>query len=688
MKNEKVIEKFARDFVQEAAAGKIDPIIGRNEETKRVIQILLRRNKNNPVLIGEPGVGKTAVVEGLAQKIAKNDVPESLRDAKIYDLNLTSLIAGAKYRGEFEERLQEIINEAKNSDGKVILFIDEIHMIVGAGKSEGSSDIANILKPLLARGQIKLIGATTLSEYRETIEKDGALERRMQKIIVKEPSIADGITMLRGIKERLELHHGVKIADEAIEAAVNLSNRYITDKYLPDKAIDLIDEASASLRAEIDSIPEELDNLNQQKLKLELDIRSIEDSEKKKLIASELEKINQAQSEMQKKWDQEKAEQKKIEQKRKEIDRLKIKLEEAEAKFDYEAIAILKNGSLPAAQKDLEQLEMAANQNMIHAVIDEDKIIEIISKVTGISNLSLKKNEKEKVMNLESNLQKRVAGQDKAVKLVSDALKRSKANIQDPTKPLGSFLFVGPTGVGKTEISKALALELFDSENALIRLDMSEYMEKHAVSKILGSPPGYIGYDQAGQLSEKVRRNPYSVVLFDEIEKAHPDVLNIMLQILDDGHITDSQGRNINFKNTVIIMTSNIGAMKIINNENFDLETELLKYLKPELINRFDEIIKFQALNTDVSIQIVNKFIQELVQRLETNNMKLFVSEKAKLKIANESYDPQYGARPIKRYIQRNIENLIASHILTNEEVKKINVDVLDNKFIISENML
>jgi ATP-dependent Clp protease ATP-binding subunit ClpB len=681
MKKEKVIEKFARDFVEEARQGKIDPIIGRNEETKRIIQVLLRRNKNNPILIGEPGVGKTAVVEGLAQKIVKNDVPESLRDAKIYDLNLTSLISGAKYRGEFEERLQEIIKEAQESNGKIILFIDEVHMIVGAGKSEGSSDIANILKPLLARGQIKLIGATTLNEYRESIEKDGALERRMQKVLVKEPSIADGITMLRGIKERLELHHGVKIADEAIEAAVNLSNRYITDRYLPDKAIDLIDEASASLRAQIDSIPEELDNLNQQKLKLELDIRSIEDKNKKKDIANQLKIINEKQAQMQESWDREKKEQKLIESKRKEIDQLKIKLDEAEAIYDYETIAMIKNGELPRLQKELDKLEQSQNKSMIHYVIDEDKIIEIISKVTGISNLSLKKNEKDKVLRLEKNLLKNVSGQNQAVKLITETIKRSKANIQDPTKPLGSFLFVGPTGVGKTEISKALANELFDSPKALIRLDMSEYMEKHSISKILGSPPGYVGYDQAGQLSEKVRRNPYSVVLFDEIEKAHPDVLNILLQILDDGQITDSQGRNINFKNTIIIMTSNIAALKIINGEAFNLEEELLKHLKPELINRFDEIIKFNPLNSDIAVQIVIKFIKELEQRLKNNNIVLTLEEEVYQKIAKESYNAQYGARPIKRYIQRNIENIIAEHILQNEKVQAIKVVLENNHF-------
>ena len=651
------LEKYGRDITKAVKDGKVDPVIGRDEEVRSITRILSRKTKNNPVLIGEPGVGKTAIVEGLAQRIVKGDVPNSLKNKTIWELDMGALIAGAKYRGEFEERLKAVLKEIKDSNGEIILFIDEIHMIVGAGALEGAMDAGNMLKPMLARGEILCIGATTLNEYRKYIEKDGALERRFQKVIVQEPSVLDTITILRGLKERFEVHHGVNIKDRALIAAANLSNRYITDRFLPDKAIDLIDEACATIKVQIDSVPTELDTLT------------------RKIIRND--------------WEREKSINDQIKSKKEEISRANFKLEQAENTYDLETAARLRHGTIPKLEKELEELNKQNKNEILSDTVDEEDIAKIISNWTKIPISKLVGGEREKIIHLEENMKKRVKGQDEALKLVSEAIIRSRAGIKDPNRPIGSFIFLGPTGVGKTEVAKTLAYELFDDERHIIRIDMSEYMESHSVSRLVGAPPGYVGYDEGGQLTEAVRRNPYSIVLFDEIEKAHKDVFNILLQILDDGRITDSQGRTVDFKNTIIIMTSNLGSEYILDNEknaNELVMNELKNTFRPELINRIDEIIIFNSLKKDVIGDIVDKIMKEVNDRLKTSYIHVEITNEVKEKIINEAYDPRYGARPIKRYITKNIENLIAHKVIDgNLKVGDTLVVSLDNdNYVIS----
>ena len=604
------LEKYGRDIVKAVKDGKIDPVIGRDEEVRSITRILSRKTKNNPVLIGEPGVGKTAIVEGLAQRIVKGDVPNSLKNKTIWELDLGALIAGAKYRGEFEERLKAVLKEIKESNGEIILFIDEIHMIVGAGALEGAMDAGNMLKPMLARGEILCIGATTLNEYRKYIEKDGALERRFQKVIVKEPTVIDTITILRGLKERFEVHHGVSIKDRALVAAATLSNRYITDRFLPDKAIDLIDEACATIKVQMDSVPTELDTLTRKIMRLEIEKQALkkekDDISKKRVeeINTDLSKLKEDEKKLRSDWEEEKSINDKIKNKKEEISTANFKLEQAENRYDLEEAAKLRHGTIPRLEKELEELNKKAKNEILSDTVDEEDIAKIISNWTKIPISKLVGGEREKIIHLEENMKKRVKGQDEALKLVSEAIIRSRAGIKDPNRPIGSFIFLGPTGVGKTEVAKTLAYELFDDERHIVRIDMSEYMESHSVSRLVGAPPGYVGYDEGGQLTEAVRRNPYSIVLFDEIEKAHKDVFNILLQILDDGRITDSQGRTVDFKNTIIIMTSNLGSEYILENvENKEelVMNELKHTFKPEFINRIDEIIIFKSLDKIIS---------------------------------------------------------------------------------------
>lgn len=680
------LEKYGYDMVERAREQKLDPVIGRDAEIRNVVRILSRKTKNNPVLIGEPGVGKTAAVEGLAQRIVRGDVPEGLKDKKLFALDMGALVAGAKYRGEFEERLKAVLDEIKNSDGEIILFIDELHTIVGAGKTDGAMDAGNMLKPMLARGELHCIGATTLDEYREYIEKDPALERRFQPVMVDEPSVEDTISILRGLKDRYEVFHGVKITDGALVSAATLSNRYITDRFLPDKAIDLVDEACALIKTELDSMPTELDELNRRIMQLEIEETALK-KEDDHLSKERLENLQKELSELREKfsgqkaqWDNEKHAVEKVSQLREELESLRNEIKIAQQNYDLEKAAELQYGKLPQLEKQLEQEEeLIKNKDMslVHESVTEEEIARIISRWTGIPVAKLNESERNKTLHLADELHKRVIGQDEGVTKVSEAIIRSKAGIKDPDKPIGSFLFLGPTGVGKTELAKTLAASLFDDENNMVRLDMSEYMEKYSVSRLIGAPPGYVGYDEGGQLTEAVRRKPYSVVLFDEVEKAHPDVFNVLLQVLDDGRITDSQGRTVDFKNTIIIMTSNLGSSYLLDgiDENGNIRpeaeeavmNELRQHFRPEFLNRLDETILFKPLTKDNIGHIVTLLMQELNERLADREIRVQLSPEAEAYIVDHGYDPVYGARPLKRYLQKYVETMAAKCILADE---------------------
>ncbi|ARD74000.1 ATP-dependent chaperone ClpB [Staphylococcus xylosus] len=709
--NYEALEKYGRDLVEEVRQGNMDPVIGRDEEIRNTVRILSRKTKNNPVLIGEPGVGKTAIVEGLAQRIVRKDVPESLLDKTIFELDLSALVAGAKYRGEFEERLKAVLKEVKDSDGRILLFIDEIHMLVGAGKTEGAMDAGNMLKPMLARGELHCIGATTLNEYREYIEKDSALERRFQKVNVSEPDVEDTISILRGLKERYEVYHGVRIQDKALVAAAELSDRYITDRFLPDKAIDLVDQACATIRTEMGSNPTELDQVNRRVMQLEIEESALknesDNASKQRLqeLQQELSNEKEKQNAIQSRVEEEKEKIAKLQEKRTELDENRKALEDAENNYNLERAAELQHGTIPELEKELRELEDAFqneqngdNERIIREIVSDEEIGDIVSSWTGIPVSKLVETEREKLLNLSDILHERVVGQDKAVDLVSDAVVRARAGIKDPNRPIGSFLFLGPTGVGKTELAKSLASTLFDSEKHMIRIDMSEYMEKHSVSRLIGAPPGYVGHDEGGQLTESVRRNPYSVILLDEIEKAHSDVFNVLLQILEEGRLTDSKGREVDFKNTIIIMTSNIGSQILLENvKDSGVITEttekavmnsLNQYFKPEIINRMDDIVLFKPLSINDMSLIVDKLLTELNIRLMGQRISINVSEEAKAWLGEEAYEPQFGARPLKRFIQRQIETPLARKMIRENlpEGTTIDIELTDDGLTFSEN--
>lgn len=699
-----VLQKYGRDLVEEVRKGNMDPVIGRDEEIRNTIRILSRKRKNNPVLIGEPGVGKTAIVEGLAQRIVRRDVPDSLLDKTIFELDLSALVAGAKYRGEFEERLKAVLKEIEEADGRILLFIDEVHMLVGAGKTDGAMDAGNMLKPMLARGELHMIGATTLNEYREFIEKDSALERRFQKVQVSEPDVEDTISILRGLKERYEVHHGVRITDRALVAAAELSDRYITDRFLPDKAIDLVDQASATIRTEMGSNPTELDQINRRVMQMEIEEQALlkEDDSVSKNRLEELQKeladLREEQKGLQSRVDREREQIEVVSAKRAEIDKARQELEEAESNYQLERAAELQHGIIPKLESELKKLEeelqkeTAGEDRIIREVVTEEEIGMIVSQWTGIPVTKLVETEKDKLLNLPTLLHNRVVGQDEAVDLVSDAVVRARAGIKDPNRPIGSFLFLGPTGVGKTELAKALAATLFDSEDNMIRIDMSEYMEKHSVSRLIGAPPGYVGFEEGGQLTEAVRRHPYSVILLDEVEKAHTDVFNILLQVMDDGRLTDSKGRTVDFKNTILIMTSNIGSHYLLDTvvqggEITDKTREVVmnevhNYFKPEIINRMDDIVMFSPLSKENMAGIVDKLIKELNDRLNDQHMNIEVTDRVKKWIADEAYEPQFGARPLKRFIQRQIETPLARKMIEMDlqEGLKVKVDLVDDE--------
>ena len=688
-----ILSKFGRNITELVKSNKIDPVIGRDDEIRNIITILARKTKNNVILLGEPGVGKTAILEGLAQRIVKNDVPQTLKDKEIFELDMGALVAGAKYQGEFEERLKAVLNKIKESNHKIILFIDEIHLIVGAGRSQGALDASNMLKPMLARGDIDCIGATTLKEYQEYIEKDRALERRFQPVMVLEPSKEDTLSILRGLKSRFESHHGVHISDNALVAAVNYSVRYIPNRFLPDKAIDLIDEACAETRVEIESMPSELDEVSRKIRQLEIERMALklekDEQSKKRLekLEEELNENNQKAEELTREWQKEKAEIKEEKELKEKLDNLNFKLQNAFNSGDYKTASEIQYKEIPNVKSRLDYLEKNENnRNILSDNIGEDNIANIVSKMTNIPVSRITKGEKERVLNLDEMLSKRVIGQDKAIKLISDAIIRQRAGINDPHRPIGSFLFLGPTGVGKTEVARSLAYELFDDEHHMVRIDMSEYMEKYSVSRLIGAAPGYIGYEEGGQLTEAVRRNPYSIVLFDEIEKAHPDVLNLLLQILDDGRLTDSIGRLVDFKNTIIIMTSNIGSEYILNGEDDKVEGELHKYFKPEFINRIDEIIVFKKLTKNVLYEILDKIVKEIEGRLSDINIKIELDNTAKDYFVNNGYDEFYGARPLKRLVNKELETPLAK-LLINGDIHENDTLIVsyDNKLIINK---
>lgn len=694
-KDPNVLEKFGRNIIEEVKKGKIDPVIGRDEEIREIIKILSRKTKNNPVLIGEPGVGKTAIIEGLATRIVKEDVPQGLKGKIIYELDMGALVAGAKFRGEFEDRLKAVLNKVKESEGKIIMFIDEIHLIVGAGKADGALDAGNMLKPMLARGELHCIGATTLNEYRNYIEKDAALERRFQKVKINEPTVEDTISILRGLKERFETFHGVKIQDNALVSAAVLSNRYITDRFLPDKAIDLIDEACASIRIQMDSMPTELDEISRKITQLEIE-RTVLVKEKDSLSKSRLEKIVEELDDLKKqeldlktRWQKEKDEISHTKKLKEDLEKARFELETTFNQGNYARAGELQYSIIPKLEEQI-QKERPSKDRILSEVVDENNVAEVISKWTHIPVAKLVKGDREKLLNLKETLQKRVIGQDEALQLVSDAIIRQRAGIKDQNKPIGSFLFLGPTGVGKTEVAKSLAEALFDSETHIVRIDMSEYMERHSVSRLIGAPPGYVGYDEGGQLTEAVRRNPYSIVLFDEIEKAHPEVFNILLQILDDGRITDSQGRTVDFKNTIIIMTSNLGSEYLLE-ETPDAMQKVDRILhqtfKPEFLNRIDEIITFHPLHKEVQIKIVEKMLSDLQKRLEENEIHVQFSDRIKEYIIEQSFNYEFGARPIKRFIQKNIETFLAHSIIQSdlEPKKEYLLDYENNQCVLMQ---
>ena len=709
----KSLERYSKNLNDLAKQGKIDPVIGRDEEIRRVLQILSRRTKNNPILLGEPGVGKTAIVEGMAQRIVNGDVPENLRNKILVSLDMGLLVAGAKYKGEFEERLKAVIKEVTDSNGQIILFIDEIHTLIGAGGGgEGAMDAANLLKPALARGELHAIGATTLKEYQKYIEKDKALERRFQAVMVDEPSVEDSISILRGIKDKYELHHGVRIKDDAVIASVELSSRYISDRFLPDKAIDLMDEAASKLRLEMDSVPEELDELNRKIMQLEIEreaIRREKDKDKEAVLTKEIAELSEQRNSLKAKWESEKAIVAGIQKEKENIDRLKFEADQAEKAGDYGRVAEIRYGKITEAEKKLKQAQeemkqLQSGHSLLKEEVDSEDIAEVVAKWTGIPVAKMLQSEREKLLSLEQELARRVAGQEEAIRALSDAVRRSRAGLQDPRRPIGSFIFMGTTGVGKTELSKALAEYLFNDEHAMVRIDMSEYQERHSVSRLIGAPPGYVGYDEGGQLTEAIRRKPYSVILLDEIEKAHPDVFNILLQVLDDGRLTDNKGRVANFKNTIIIMTTNIGSTVI--QENFERMTEtnyfdvledtkvqvldmLKKSVRPEFINRIDEIIMFRPLNKSDIRKIVDIQVEDVRRRLDENGIKVEISEAARERLAKLGYDPQYGARPLKRVLQRELLNELSKQILGGQVTKDavIYIDLKNETDFVFENI-